>query len=88
MISFNIGEANVTIKDSIFQKSGPIMHVTKLLTMNKKMGKKPEAFVMVFTDGGPDHNILFLNVTISWLAYFIMGGCDSLVVSRTAPTLS
>ncbi len=53
-----------------------------------KMGKKPEAFVMVFTDGGPDHYISFLNVMISWLAYFISGGCDSLVVGRTVPTQS
>jgi hypothetical protein len=56
--------------------------------MNKKMGKKPEAFVMVFTVGGPDHDISFLNVMISWLAYFIIGGCDSLVVGRIAPTHS
>ena len=38
---------------------------------------------MVFTDGGPDDNISFLKVMISWLAYFIIGGCYSLVVGRT-----
>ena len=44
--------------------------------------------MLAFTDGGPDHNISFLNVMISWLAYFIISGCDSLVVARTTPTQS
>ena len=39
VIPFNIDEANVTIKDSIFQKSGPIRHVTEVLTTNKKKPK-------------------------------------------------
>jgi len=26
---------------------------------------------MIYTDGGPDHNISFLNVKIAWLAYFL-----------------
>ena len=43
---------------------------------------------MAFTDGGPDHNISFMNVIISWLAYFISSGCDTLVVGRIAPTQS
>ena len=38
VMNFNIGEANVTIQDSIFQKSGLIRHVAELLTMNEKMG--------------------------------------------------
>ena len=43
---------------------------------------------MVFTDGGPDHNIRFWNVILSWLAYFISSEHDLLVVARTAPTQS
>ena len=68
--------------------SSPIRHATELLAMNKKLNKKPDAFALAFTDGGPDHNISFMNVMISWLAYFILSGCDSLVVGRTAPTQS
>jgi hypothetical protein len=86
VIPFNICEANLTITDSRFQKSSSIRHVAELFTTNKKIGQKSEAFVMVFTDGGPDHNISFLNVLISWLAYFFIGGCDSLVVGRTTHT--
>ncbi len=43
---------------------------------------------MAFTDGGPNHNISFLNVMISWLAYFIISGSNSLIVARKAPTQS
>jgi hypothetical protein len=78
----------VTVKDAIFQASTPIRHAAELLAINKTAERKPEAFVIAFTDGGPDHNISFLNVMISWLAYFIKSGCDSLVVGRTAPTQS
>jgi len=43
---------------------------------------------MIYTDGGPDHNISFLNVQIAWLAYFLLSRCDTLIVGRTAPTQS
>jgi hypothetical protein len=56
--------------------------------MNAKNGKVPDAFVLAFTDGGPDNNISFLNVIISWLGYFILGKCDLLIVARTSPTQS
>ena len=54
--------------------------------MNKRVELNREVFSLAFTDGGPDHNISFLNVMVSWLAFFIVSGCDTLVVARTAPT--
>jgi hypothetical protein len=59
-----------------------------LFAINKRLNRKPEAFTLVFTNGGPDHNILFINVQLSWLAYFILVGADSLVDGRTTPTQS
>ncbi len=89
IISFDFtGEANVTLKDDIFQASSPVRHDVKLLAMNSSNGNTNDAFVLAFTDGGPDHNISFLNVLISWLGNFILGKCDFLVVARTAPTQS
>ena len=52
-------EANVTIKDSIFQPSTPIRHATELMAINARVSRRPEAFAMAFTDGGPNHNISF-----------------------------
>jgi hypothetical protein len=85
---FFIGEANATVKCAIFQASSPIRHPAELLAINKRVEMKPDVLVMAFIDGGPDRNISFLNVMISWLAYFIANGCDSLVVARTTPTQS
>jgi len=53
------GEANVTIKDSVFQQSSPIRHGTELMAINTRLKKKPEAFTLAFTDGGPIQTILF-----------------------------
>ena len=50
------------------KQSSPIRHAVELLVIKKRFNKKPEAFTFAFTDGGPDHNISFLNVMISWLA--------------------
>ena len=78
----------MTVKDAIFQASTPIRHAAELLAINKTVERKTEAFAIAFTDGGPNRNISFLNAMISWLAYFLTSGCDSLVVCRTAPTQS
>ena len=80
------GEANVTLKDAIFQASTPIRYDAELLVVDKKVGRKPAAFLLTFRYGGPDHNISFINVMLSWFAYFIIHKSDSLVVARTAPT--
>jgi len=79
-------EANVTINDSIFQQSSPIRHVVELLAINKRFNRKPEAFTLVFMDGGSDQNNSVINMELSWLAYFILACADSLVVGRTTPT--
>ena len=64
------GKAHVWLKDAIFQPSGPIRHATELLILRKNA--RPNGVEMNFTDGGSDHNIIFLNVQIDWLAYFIL----------------
>jgi hypothetical protein len=35
------------------------------MAINKRVNRKPEAFALAFTDGGPDHNISFINVMVS-----------------------
>jgi hypothetical protein len=56
--------------------------------VNKRLELNREAFSLAFTDGGLDHNISFLHVMVSWLAFFIVSGFNTLVVARTAPTSS
>ena len=80
------GKVLVWLKDSIFQPSHPIRHATKLLNLGKN--SRPNGVEMIYTDGGFNHNISFLNVRIGWLAYFILSRCGTLIVGRTAPTQS
>ena len=79
----------MTLKDAIFQGSSLVRHDVELLAiMNSRKGNIPDSFVLAFADGGPDHNISFLNVITSWLGYFILGRYNFLVVARTTPTQS
>ena len=80
------GKAHVLLKDAIFQPLGPIHHATELLTLRKNA--RPNGVEMIYTNGGPDHNINFLNVQIARLAYFILSRFDTLIVGRTTPTQS
>jgi len=70
LIPTSKGEARVTIKDSIFQQISPIWHPIELLAIIKRFNRKPEAFSLVFTNGGPGHNISLIDVQLSWLAFF------------------
>ena len=79
-------KAHVWLKDSIFEPSNPIRHAIKLLSSRKN--EMPNGAEMIYTDGGLDHNISFLNFNIAWLAYFLLSRCDTLIVGRTTPTQS
>jgi hypothetical protein len=83
-----VKQANVTLKDAIFQASSHVRHVIDPLTMNTSKGKMNDAFVLAFTDGGPDHIITFLNVMIFLPGYFNLDKSDFLVVARTTSTQS
>jgi hypothetical protein len=74
------------LKDAIFQPSGLIRHATELLNLRKNA--RPNGVEIIYNDGGPNHNITFLNVQIARLAYFILSRCDTLIVGRTTPTKS
>ena len=43
---------------------------------------------MVYTDGGPDHNVKFLTVWLSLVCLFLHGDLDLLIAMRTCPTQS
>jgi hypothetical protein len=84
--AIDASKAHVWLKDSIFEPSNPIRHATELLSLRKDA--MPNGLEMIYTDGGPDHNISLLNVNIAWLAYFLLSRCDTLIVGRTTPTQS
>jgi hypothetical protein len=77
----------VFLKDSIFEASSPTRHTAELARLLKKMFPNTAAIVL-YTDGGPDHNCKHISVRLGLLALFLELDLDTMVVMRTAPTQS
>ncbi len=82
-----VGTVHVFLKDSILQASSPTRHTTELGRLIKKMFPNVVAVVM-YSDGGPDHNYKHTSVRLGLLALFLELDLDTVVVMRTAPTQS
>ena len=68
------------LKDSIFEASSPIRHTTELTRLLKKVFPKAAALVM-YTDGGPDHNCRHTSVRLGLLALFLELELNTMVVA-------
>ncbi len=69
------------LNDSI----SPTRHPSKLASVIKKMCPNAVAMI-IYTDGGPDHNNKHISVRLGLLALFLDLDLDAMVVMRTAPT--
>ena len=82
--SFYQGQVFVSLKDSIFQPSGPFRHMAELMQILKKQDKvKP--VLLFYTDRGPDHRVTFGAVKLAYIVPFKLLDLDVLIASRTAP---
>ena len=64
-----IGTAFVTLTDFVFQSSSPLRHVAEPIPVMEK--KDTKAFVLLmFIDGGPDHNCKHVSVQTALIAMF------------------
>ena len=85
--SFYRGIVYVCIKDAVFQPSTPLRHATEVKgIIGDKM--KDLRVLLMYTDGGPDHNVKYLTVWVSLICLFLSGDLDLLVAARTCPTQS
>jgi len=84
---FCLGIVHVFLKDSIFEASCPTRHTTKLGRLMKELYPSAVAVIM-YTDGGPDHNCKHMSVRLGLLALFLELDLDTMVLMRTAPTQS
>ena len=82
--SFYRGQVFVSIKDAIFQPSNPLRHCTELSKLLTQKSLKSPILIM-YTDGGPDHNNTFLSVQLSLIALFLKHDLDMIIAVRTAP---
>ena len=67
------------IKDAILEASSPLRHSTELSNNLKEQNSNP-AIVLLYTDGGPDHNVTFLSIQ---LGLFLHHDLDLLEAVRT-----
>ena len=90
--SFFSGTPNVTLKDSVFEKSSPIRHATELYHQVCKMNDcETELFkeiLLVVTDSGGDHNVSHASVQVALICIFLHLDLDIPVAMRTCPTQS
>src|SRR5215469_897134 len=82
--SFYKGKVKIGLKDAIFQGSSSLRHMTELydILINTKLD---HPFLMLYTDGGPDHKNTFLRVQLTLIAMFVILNLDYLVAVRTPP---
>jgi hypothetical protein len=64
--SFYTGIVNVGLKENAFQASSSPRHATELCSLLKHVERKP--MLVMYTDGGPDHNPTFLRTQLSLIA--------------------
>ena len=78
------GAVHVGYKDAVLQPSSALRHATEVNSiLVPKIGNK--CILFVYTDGGPDHRLIFFSVQLPLIALFLNLNLDLLVVGRTAP---
>src|SRR6185436_5109394 len=82
--SFYQGKVHVGLKDPIFQPSSPMRHNSELYNLLVN-DEQQNPFLLIYTDGGPDHRVNYLRVQLSLIALFVTLDLDLLVAVRTPP---
>ena len=83
--SFYQGQLAVSLKDQVFEPSSPMRHSTELIKILTSQNKEKNPVLLLYSDGGPDHRIVYLEVQLALLALFIFLDLDCLHAVRTAP---
>ena len=83
--SFYRGRVHVGIKENAFQPSSSWRHACELINLLEKIEYSVKPILLLYTDGGPDHNITFLRTQLSLIAMFFNLNLDFLCAVRTPP---
>ena len=82
--SFYSGQVYVGLKDPIFKPSSALRHAIELGNIIARRCLNNPVLVM-YTDGGPDHNVTFLKTQLSLISLYLSLNLDMLIAVRTAP---
>lgn len=80
------GIPTIILKDSIFEASSAFRHAVEFSKTIQKFPDKP--FLFIGSDGGPDHNLTYIQTILSYIALFLKLDLDFLHAVRTPPGLS
>ncbi|GES80110.1 hypothetical protein GLOIN_2v1779563 [Rhizophagus clarus] len=72
-------------KDSIFEPSSALKDSLKWLQALKKQYTALSEILLIYTDGGPDHQCTFGSIHIALICLFLHGNFDCLAALRNAP---
>ena len=79
-----LGTVFVGVKDIVFEPSSPFRHMAELHNvLQKNSFSTPVLFL--YSDGGPDHRLTYVNVQLSLICLFLKLNLDYLCAGRTAP---
>lgn len=82
--SFYTGQVYVGLKDPIFEPSSALRHAAELNSIIASRNLDHPVLV-IYTDGGPDHNVTFLKTKLALISLYLSCNFDMLVAVRTAP---
>ena len=82
--SFYRGQVFVALKDATLEPSSPLRHSTELSKLLRDRNITSPV-LLIYTDGGPDHNTTFLSVQLGLIALFLHHDLDMVEAVRTAP---
>ena len=82
--SFYRGQVFIGLKDATLEPSSPLRHSTELskLLTDRNI---TSYILLIYSDGGPDHNTTFLSVQLGLIALFLRHDMDMIEAVRTAP---
>lgn len=83
--SWYTGRVFVGLKEAIFEPSSPSWHVAELYEIVSTKNLETNPLMFIYTDGGPDHRLTYLEVQLSLISLFLKLDLDFLCVCRTAP---
>ena len=81
--SFYRGQVHVGIKDNVFEPSSTWRHATELKSIFEINQRIVRPLLLLYTDGGPDHNITFIKTQLSLIALFYSWDLDFICAVRT-----
>ena len=85
--SFYRGSVYTSVKDALIEGSTALRHSTEWKRIFKQ--SYPEmCALLIYTDGGPDHNVTFLKTILALITLFLALDLDFLVAARTCPNMS